>query len=217
MGFLIAGLVFIVTFGYLTFKTYRTGRLNWFVKVPLLLIGGFMVIVGIVLLFVRPSSDSRDSKTESHVTPRSSLREHSTKKETSYSAKENRADLSSANEALQKGLTQALGWALGKLDRDGNPTNSGTPNENFKWAIYVEKIEINKDRLLTIYVTPEFKKLSDEEKQSYIHQAFGMAQGTDELHLSDREQSEGLQTEVMLAGKVIGYSTTEIGKFHFTD
>lgn len=77
-----------------------------------------------------------------------------------------------ANKQMADDLQLSLGWALGKLDADGNPTENGTPNEGFNWAIFVTKIELSEeDEQLNVYVTPEFKTLPKEEKQNIVKYA----------------------------------------------
>ncbi|MFI3605710.1 hypothetical protein [Vagococcus fluvialis] len=77
-----------------------------------------------------------------------------------------------ANKQMADDLQLSLGWALGKLDADGNPTENGTPNEGFNWAIFVTKIELSEeDEQLNVYVTPEFKTLPKEEKQNIVRYA----------------------------------------------
>lgn len=115
-----------------------------------------------------------------------------------------------ANKSIADDLQMSLGWALGKLDSDGNPTENGTPNEGFNWAIFVEKIEIVEDgSQLDVYVTPEFLTLDNSAKSEVI----GYAQNSSMQYTDDFKK---LFTVIYEGGKQIGRSTVlEVSDFKF--
>ncbi|MDT2813789.1 hypothetical protein P7H75_02945 [Vagococcus carniphilus] len=115
-----------------------------------------------------------------------------------------------ANKKIANDLQMDLGWALGKLDRDGNPTENGTPDEGFSWAVFVEKIELSEeDEQLNVYVTPEFTILSDSDKKQIINSA----QNLSTLYTEDYKK---LFTVIYEGSKQIGRSTVlEVSDFKF--
>lgn len=120
------------------------------------------------------------------------------------------ADYSKANKEINEELLQDLGWALGKLDENGEETENGEANPDFAYAIYVTKIELSEeDGQVNIYVTPEFSQLDDETKQEFIHRA----QNKTVLHTKDNER---LFTVIFDDNKEIGRSkVSDVSSFKF--
>lgn len=58
------------------------------------------------------------------------------------------------------------GWASGKLDVDGKPTENGTPSALHAFSLYIQGVTYLGDKM-RISVVPSFSDLSDEDK-SYI-------------------------------------------------
>lgn len=121
-----------------------------------------------------------------------------------------KTDYTATNLLIAEDLQMSLGWALGKLDRDGNPTDYGTPDEGFVWAVFIEKIELSEeDDQLNVYVTPEFLGLDDELKQDYIRTAQNSS-------IQYTEDGERIFTVVYNGYDTIGRSRiTDISKFNF--
>lgn len=216
MGYFIFGLIFIVLFSYLSWIAYKSKKVNRFLKIPIILMTGFMVVIGVVLLFARPSSDSASNE---HNQPRKT--NNSVSKSSSKStAKKNRSlsqrakttskskRVTKVNNSLEKVLTQSQGFATGKLDKDGNPTNDGTPNDNFAWALYVQKIVFNKNRTFSVYMDPKFIDLSEDTKKSYAHSIQNISMSVDDLNASDSEVEDGLHTEFLVGQKIVGISSS---------
>jgi len=77
-------------------------------------------------------------------------------------------DYSAINQLIFDDLVQAQGWALGKLDGDGKPTENGTPSPTFAFSLYIENATYLGEKL-QISVLSEFKQLSDEDKTIVIN------------------------------------------------
>lgn len=112
------------------------------------------------------------------------------------------------NKAIAKTLEQEHGWANGSLDENGNPTNNGTPNEDFAWSAYIQKIKYSGSSL-TIYVIPEFKNLSKGDRATVIETAMRSTYSDigDYKHLDQEfDVREGIYTEIYLNDVPIGHS-----------
>lgn len=75
-----------------------------------------------------------------------------------------------ANAALVSRLTQSQGWADGKLDENGNPTENGTPNPAYNWAKLITSIKYAENEL-TIYVNKDYAGLPKTQFASYMTRA----------------------------------------------
>lgn len=60
------------------------------------------------------------------------------------------------------------GWALGLLDRDGYPTENGTPDPYFAWALFIVDAQVENENKAIVLVGSEFMSLSEYEKTSII-------------------------------------------------
>lgn len=100
----------------------------------------------------------------------------SSKKTSSKKPKKKVNKQKQVNKDIAAGLKQAKGWANGELDGDGNPTDDGTPNEDWAWANYIDKIEYSsdksgEDKKLYIHVYKGFLNLSKKERTSIMRSA----------------------------------------------
>ncbi|WP_314209295.1 LptM family lipoprotein [Vagococcus salmoninarum] len=126
------------------------------------------------------------------------------------STEDKKTDYTATNLLIAEDLQMSLGWALGQLDRDGNPTDYGTPDEGFVWSVFIEKIELSEeDEQLNVYVTPEFLALDDELKQDYIRTAQNST-------IQYTEDGERIFTVVYSGYDTLGTSRiTDISSFKF--
>jgi predicted RNA-binding protein Jag len=76
--------------------------------------------------------------------------------------------MTSVNQSLDNSLTQMQGWALGLLDRDGYPTENGTPDPYFAWALFIVDAQVENENKAIVLVGSEFMSLSEYEKTSII-------------------------------------------------
>ena len=206
--------MFIFLVGFVLFMVSTVMLIiNFFKKKPKKKLA-IAAVVGFVLLVVGPSISPESKKeTTTKTSETSEVSENSvssTSKETKQSSSASSEEMkqsdkkgsdAEANKLIANDLQQDLGWALGKLDSDGNPTENGTPNEDFAWAVFVEKVEIAEDGTqLNVYVTPEFASLNDESKSKIISSAQNMAS-------IYTDNAEKLFTVVYQGDKQIGRST----------
>lgn len=75
--------------------------------------------------------------------------------------------MTSVNQSLDNSLTQSKGWALGLLDADGHPTENGTPNSGFEWALFIINAKLENENKATVFVEYSFMNLGENEK-TYI-------------------------------------------------
>lgn len=137
--------------------------------------------------------------------------------QTEQSSKENdeskeKATESKINSVIAKDLKLDKGWAEGTLDEDGNPTDNGTPNDDFAWATVVEKIEYSSNNL-RVYVTSDFKQLDDEDRQTVIESAMRASySGINKYNKMDQEDIKKayllIYTLVLLLSVNLKYQTT---------
>ena len=76
--------------------------------------------------------------------------------------------IASVNQSLDNSLTQSKGWALGLLDADGYPTENGTPNPVFAWALFIVDAQVENENKATVLVGSDFMSLDEYEKTSII-------------------------------------------------
>lgn len=68
------------------------------------------------------------------------------------------------NKAIALELQQDQGLAQGTLDENLEPTDNGTPDPDFAWAMLVTKIRYTSTDDLEMYVTTDFMNLSISDK-----------------------------------------------------
>lgn len=76
--------------------------------------------------------------------------------------------MTSVNQSLNNSLTQMQGWALGLLDRDGYPTENGTPDPYFAWALFIVDAQVENKNKAIVLVDSNFMSLNEYEKTSII-------------------------------------------------
>lgn len=72
--------------------------------------------------------------------------------------------MTSVNQSLDNSLTQSKGWALGLLDADGHPTENGSPNSGFEWALFIISVKVENENKATVFVDYSFIGLNENEK-----------------------------------------------------
>lgn len=183
-----------------------------------------IAIVALVVIFVfsRMEIESSDDKTtETTQTEVTKETEEKKKQKTKEKTKETKStkkkepmytdeEYNAVNAEMREHLLQSLGWALGELDENGEPTENGTPNPDFNWALFVDEISLDKDHdQINIYVTPEFSDLSEEDKQ----QVAKTAQNVSISYVKDNKRNFAV---VYQNGKQIGMSRiTDVSEFKF--
>ena len=171
-------------------------------------------ILGLIVMIGFSLSACSSASSEDEVETESSVQSSKKNEEAREEATENKI-----NSAIAKDLRLDKGWGEGSLDGDGNPTDNGTPNDDFAWATVVEKIEYSGDNL-RVYVTSDFKQLDDEDRQTVIESAMRASySGINKYKKLDQESiRKGLFTDVYLGSTPIGQSTiSNHYKFHWDE
>lgn len=169
-----------------------------------------------LILFVNSFGDSSDNKknTESKA---SSSKQVKTSESSSSESRESQSSSSSQsdgmissslqqqiNEALLKSLTEDQGFALGKLDPNGQPLPDGQtrePNSSFNWSLNISKMEYYDAGVnaIKVYFTEDaMNNLSKAEGLQVLQSAQNMASGV-LLALSDSvEEQEKIEKDFTL-------------------
>ena len=84
-------------------------------------------------------------------------------------------EVSEINLAINERFMQDLGWATGKLDENANEIENGTPNPDYAYSLFIDKVEYNADDNLNVYVNSDFNSISEEDKKMVIDRAQSMA------------------------------------------
>ncbi|MFC0278139.1 hypothetical protein ACFFH2_15805 [Enterococcus devriesei] len=80
---------------------------------------------------------------------------------------------SQINSEIEKHLEENQGWAMGTIDRNGNPIENGEPNPEYANWIYVRSITYNGSDI-EVQVTADFQSLTEIEKNSLGSSCQGM-------------------------------------------
>lgn len=166
-----------------------------------------------LILFVNSFGDSSDNKknTESKTSSSKQVKtsESSSSESQSSSSSKNDGKVSPSlqqqiNEALLKSLTEDQGFALGKLDPNGQPLPDGQtrePNDSFKWSLNISKMEYYDAGVnaIKVYFTEDaMNNLSKAEGLQVLQSAQNMASGV-LLALSDSvEEQEKIEKDFTL-------------------
>lgn len=72
-------------------------------------------------------------------------------------------DLTELNNKIAEDLKQDKGWADGTLDPNGNPTQNGTPNQDYAWSKFVDKMTVNNEKQVKVMLNGGIFGLSKAE------------------------------------------------------
>ena len=166
-----------------------------------------------LILFVNSFGDSSDNKknTESKTSSSKQVKtsESPSSESQSSSSSKNDGKVSPSlqqqiNEDLLKSLTEDQGFALGKLDPNGQPLPDGQtrePNDSFKWSLNISKMEYYDAGVnaIKVYFTEDaMNNLSKAEGLQVLQSAQNMASGV-LLALSDSvEEQEKIEKDFTL-------------------
>jgi hypothetical protein len=139
-----------------------------------------------------PIDDSSDVVKETETNKKENVVE-----ETSVISNKIQDNYSEVNQNLSERLLECQGWALGLLDRNGDPTKNGTPSQTHSFSLLIIEIKYTGDKLI-IMVLDDFKQL-DDEKKTYV---INMAQGNASAVLEDVPYTKVVYTN----GNIAGYS-----------
>lgn len=192
----------------------------------------YWIGAGIVALFVGANAlangHSSDNKDESHKVAlkdnKESTKNVSKKKLARKPAEKRKEDTpkkkknsisnqkKKINDEIRKSLDESQGFALGKLDENGRPTENGIPNLAFAWSVVIKRIEYNESKYVDVYVNNNFMDFTDNEKSKVALMAQNKAVlfvGEAEKYTMDQYR-EGIIT-------FIHCDNDTVGRSHFTD
>lgn len=165
------------------------------------------------------SSSSKIEATSETQKNSSNSTESSTKESSSTTESSSSNDLTSVNTQIAAYLEQNKGFANGTLDENGNPTENGTPNPVFNWALTVSEISYE-ENLIKVNVNDNFLTLSQTDASSsalYAQNAAVSIISEDEGWDMDKS-ADGVFTQVYYNGKVIGRSKmTNVKEFKWKE
>lgn len=121
----------------------------------------------------------------------------------------------SVNTQIAAYLEQNKGFANGTLDENGNPTENGTPNPVFNWALTINEMDYE-ENLLKVNVNDNFLSLSKTEASSAVLSAQNAAVSiVSENENWDMDKAgDGIFTQIYYNGNVIGRSKmTDVKEF----
>lgn len=112
------------------------------------------------------------------------------------------------NKELKKYLKENKGFAEGTLDENGNPTTNGTPNPDFDYATYVDKITINKSKQANVYFNAKITDLSLDELDEISTRVSSMINGClmENGRITNDEYKQGTFLSFYYGKKAIGHS-----------
>lgn len=157
----------------------------------------------------KSSSSKQIKKTESSISESSTSQSSSSSESQSGSSHKSDGNVSSSlqqqiNEALLKSLTEDQGFALGKLDPNGQPLPDGQtrePNDSFKWSLNISKMEYYDAGVnaIKVYFTEDaMNNLSKAEGLQVLQSAQNMVSGVLLALSSSTEEQEKIEKDFTL-------------------
>lgn len=116
--------------------------------------------------------------------------------------------LKQVNKEMKAYLKQNQGFTEGTLDENGNPTTNGTPNPDFEFATYVDKIKINKSKQANVYFNAKITDLSLDELDEISTKVSSMINGClmENGRITNDEYKQGTFLSFYYGKKAIGHS-----------
>lgn len=191
----------LIAIGIVALKNHRKSPISS--KVFFAAIAAFVIAFGINFSIAsKGSSDetSQHEKTEKNVTKETKSKNKSQSTSNDVFTK--------SNKKIAASLKEDQGFANGTLDKDGNPTDSGTPNEDFNWSLYIKSINYAKDKSFEIKVIDDFDTLSADDKKTVINSAqnSALAAISEITDVSTETYQRGLFTTISIGNTDIGHS-----------
>ncbi|TXJ78227.1 hypothetical protein FGO85_01345 [Ligilactobacillus salivarius] len=134
----------------------------------------------------------------------SSLSENYTISASSISKKK----LKKVNKEMKAYLQEDQGFAEGTLDENGNPTDNGTPNPEFNYATYVQKIKITETKQAKVYYNSKITDLTVDELDEVSSKVQGMITAclVENKYISDEQAVDGTFLTFYYGKNAIGHS-----------
>ena len=132
---------------------------------------------------------------------------------TSSSESTSNVDIDAINQEIAEGLNTDKGFGDGTLDKNGDPTNNGTPNPEFEWALMVDKI-VYDGKDVIIDVNDKYKDYNEDDQTKNLGYAQNKAYsviGSAEHWLDNApdKYGDGLPTIVKYQDQIIAVSLSK--------
>lgn len=112
------------------------------------------------------------------------------------------------NKALKKALKEDQGFATGKLDENGNPTENGTPNEKYDYATYVKSLTYQTSGAVKVQMNEKLTTLDTAQMDEIANKIQGLVNSTlmvEEI-IKPEDASKGVYLNFYYGKRAIGHS-----------
>lgn len=172
--------VLVGAFGTFYFIKKQPNKKKRNISIGILVVG--FLGVGIFADNSKSASEKKDKKDKITQTTKGKEKTTVSSTEKSEPIKEETNDTKKSDEEyntefdneIKKYIEENTGFALGTLDHDGNPTENGTPNPDFKNWVYVKDVKITTSKQIEVNATEDFRTLPKNEKDSLASSIQGM-------------------------------------------
>lgn len=112
------------------------------------------------------------------------------------------------NKALKKALKEDQGFATGKLDENGNPTENGTPNSKFDYATYVNSLKYQSSGAVKVQMNDKLTSLNTAEMDEIAHNVQGLVDSTLMIEevITPEDTTKGVYLNFYYGKRAIGHS-----------
>lgn len=112
------------------------------------------------------------------------------------------------NKALKKALKEDQGFATGKLDENGNPTENGTPNPKFDYATYVNSLKYQSSGAVKVQMNDKLTSLNTAQMDEIANKIQGLVNSTlmVEEVIKPEDASKGVYLNFYYGKRAIGHS-----------
>ena len=112
------------------------------------------------------------------------------------------------NKALKKALKEDQGFATGKLDENGNPTENWTPNPKFDYATYVNSLKYQSSGAVKVQMNDKLTSLNTAEMDEIAHNVQGLVDSTLMIEevITSEDTTKGVYLNFYYGKRAIGHS-----------
>lgn len=112
------------------------------------------------------------------------------------------------NKALKNALKEDQGFATGKLDENGNPTENGTPNPKFDYATYVNSLKYQSSGAVKVQMNDKLTSLNTAEMDEIAHNVQGLVDSTLMIEevITPEDTTKGVYLNFYYGKRAIGHS-----------
>lgn len=113
-----------------------------------------------------------------------------------------------ANKALKKALKEDQGFATGKLDENGNPTENGTPNPKFDYATYVNSLKYQSSGAVKVQMNDKLTSLNTAQMDEIAHNVQGLVDSTLMIEevITPEDTTKGVYLNFYYGKRAVGHS-----------